>query len=327
MSTEPSSPFHPAAGLGDSHLQTLAGALLRPRGAGALRRERWELPDGDFLDIDRLPASPEQPHVLVLHGLEGSSRSGYVLATLKETRRRGWGAVGFNFRSCSGEPNRLFRSYSSGETADPLWVLHRIRELGVTGPLIAVGFSLGGNVLLKLMAEAGDDCPLTAAAAISPPYNLASCADALDQAHGLTLVYRGAFLRSLKKKTLAKASTHPEAVDFQRVREARTIRAFDDAVTAPAYGFRDAAEYYARCSSGPMLGRIRRPTWLLSAADDPMVPIDSLPDRIDSNPLLKVTVTHRGGHVGFIGGSLLHPRFWAEAQAVAFLEARLNQAP
>jgi len=305
--------------LSGPHSQTLAGALLRPRRPLPLRRERWELPDGDFLDLDHLEAPQGAPHLLVLHGLEGSSRSGYVLATLREAQKRGWGAIGFNFRSCSGEPNRQFRSYSSGETADPLAVLTRLRELGIRGPLLGIGFSLGGNVLLKLLAESGDHCPLAAAVAVSTPFDLALCADALDRARGLSAIYRRAFLRTLIRKADRKAHIYPGSLEHGALKGVRTLRAFDDRVTGPAYGFRDAADYYAHCSSRPMLHRIRRPTWLLSAWDDPMVPPEALPKPETLSPTTQLTVTERGGHVGFVGGNLLCPRFWAEEQAVAFL--------
>ena len=318
---EPLEPFRPARGLGHRQAQTLlAYALRRPR-TPPLRRERLETPDGDFLDLDWLDAPPERPHLLILHGLEGSSASGYVRQTLLEASAVGWGAVAMNFRSCSGEPNRRLRSYCSGETADPLLVGLHLRSR-IRGPLVAAGFSLGGNALLKLLAETGADAPFDAAAAVSTPFDLQACADALDRPGGGCAVYRRHFLRSLRRKALDKLRAHPaHGLDAGRVRQARDLQSFDDAFTAPSYGFAGARDYYARCSSGPMLGRIRRPTVLLNAEDDPMVPAGSLPAIPSGDRWLTVLRTPRGGHVGFLEGSLLAPRYWSERQVVRRLAA------
>jgi predicted alpha/beta-fold hydrolase len=224
------------------------------------------------------------------------------------------------WRSCSGEPNRALRSYSSGETEDPLFVISHLRRQGVVGLLLGVGFSLGANALLKLLAETGERAPLAAAVAVSAPFDLAACARSLDAPWGKGALYRRAFLRTLRAKALAKLREHPGAgLDPRRVREARTFWAFDDAFTAPANGYRDADDYYARASSGPLLDRIRRPVLCINALDDPMIPGESLPPE-SSQGFVQHLRTNRGGHVGFLTGSVFRPRFWAEAQALAFLE-------
>ncbi|MGO9829954.1 MAG: YheT family hydrolase, partial [Myxococcaceae bacterium] len=265
-------PFQPAPGLANPQAQTLLAYALRRPPALPLRRERLATPDGDFLDVDWLEAPKERPHLLVLHGLEGSSASGYVGQTLHEAQGLGWGAVAMNFRSCSGQPNRQLRSYCSGETADPLQVANHLRAL-TRGPLLAVGFSLGGNALLKLLAETQDSAPFTAAAAVSTPFDLLACARALDRPWGGCGVYRRHFLNSLKRKALAKLASHPgHGLDAQRIRQARRLEDFDDAFTGPSNGFLGALDYYQRCSSGPRLGEVRRPTLLLNAEDDPMIP-------------------------------------------------------
>ncbi len=318
----PSQPFKPAPGLTHPHAQTILATVLRPLGTPQVRRERWETPDGDFLDVDLLDAPADRPHVLALHGLEGSSKSGYVRAILRHAAEQGWGALAMNFRSCSGEPNRIARSYSSGETDDPRFALGKWRERGVKGPLFGVGFSLGANVLLKMLAEDGETSPLTAAVAISPPFSLAVCAQKLDGATGLGRLYREVFLKALKVKALQKARAHPGAIDPDRVRAARLLSQFDDAVTAPLYGFKDSAEYYQRCSSGPMLDRIRRPTLLITSEDDPITPLNGEHRLQPANPALEWLVTPTGGHVGFIAGGVGNPHFWAEATAAEFLLAR-----
>lgn len=280
------------------------------------------MPDGDFLDVDRLEADPRAPHVVVLHGLEGSSRAGYVAAILRGAKLRGWGAVAPNFRSCSGELNRLPRFYHSGETGDLSLILERL-STEVEGPLLGVGFSLGGNVLLRFLAESGDRSPLVAAAGVSVPFDLGTSAKALDRGEGWTALYRRVFLRSLKRKAVEKAACHPGAIDSRRVGRIGGIVEYDDLVTAPLHGFPDAPTYYERCSSGPALGAIRVPTLLLSSLDDPLVPREAVPVQ-QTSPWLSWLLTERGGHVGFVGGKLWRPHFWAEEEVLCFLGAQLG---
>lgn len=310
-------------GFSGPNAQTLSGVLLRGVRPLEVRRERWETPDGDFLDADVLDAPPERPHLLILHGLEGSSKSGYVIAVLRFARERGWGAFALNFRSCSGESNRALRSYNSGDTTDARQALELLRSR-TTGPLFAVGFSLGASVLLNLLAEDGERCVLSGAASVSCPFDLLACARAMDQGRGWVAMYREIFVRSLKAKSIAKARAHPGKLDVETIRRARGIEGFDEVVTAPLYGFSSAAEYYARCSSGPKLTAIRVPTALITSMDDPLVPNGSIPEDHPRNPWLSWIVSQRGGHVGFIAGTPVHPRFWAEEQVVRFFDFRVG---
>ncbi|MBU8895247.1 hydrolase [Corallococcus sp. M34] len=325
MSFEPTEPFVPASGLSNTHAQTIYASLVRPTHVPPLRRERRELPDGDFVDLDTFDGARGAPHVVVLHGLEGSSRAGYVTEVLRGAAKRGWGATALNFRSCSGEPNRLARSYHSGEIGDALTILQDARTRA-TGPLLAVAFSLGANVLCRLLEETGNDAPVDAATAISAPYDLDACCRKLDGGGAFHLLYRQRFLNTLKDKARDKLRRFPGAFDGRAMEAARTIRAFDDAVTSVLHGFRDAAHYYAEASSGPRLNAIRRPTLLLSAADDPMLEAPVIPLQARDNPHLSVALTPTGGHVGFVGGSPWRPRFWAESQAFAFFESQLGLA-
>jgi predicted alpha/beta-fold hydrolase len=319
---EPTEPFAPAPGLANANAQTIYASIARPTRTPPLRRERRELPDGDFVDLDTFDGPHGAPHVVVLHGLEGSSKAGYVTEVLRGAAKRGWGATALNFRSCSGEPNRLARSYHSGEIGDALAVMNEVRAR-VTGPLFAVGFSLGANVLCRLLEETGDACPVDAATSISAPYDLDACCRKLDGEGPFHWLYRDRFLRTLKQKARAKLRRFPGAFDRQAMEATRTIRAFDDAVTAPLHGFRDAAHYYAEASSGPRLRAIRRPTLLLSAMDDPMLEAPVIPAGAHDNPLLSVVLTEFGGHVGFVSRHAWRPCFWAEAQALAFFETQL----
>lgn len=311
----------------NAHVQTLAGRFLRPRPPVPLRRERWETPDGDELLLDFTEDGDEaSPIVLVLHGLEGSARRPYALLSYRALRRRGLAAVGLNFRSCGGEPNRLPRFYHSGDTGDPAWVLERLRERWPQRPLGALGFSLGGNVLLKLLGEAGERGPalVGAAAAVSVPFDLGAGADALERGP-LVRAYARHFLRSLIAKAVAKEALVGSRVPLERVRRARTLREFDDLATAPLHGFRDAAHYYRASSSGALLADIRVPTLVLHSLDDPFLPRAAVPAAaLAANPALVPVLTGHGGHVGFVEGPPWAPRFWAEEEAARFLADRLG---
>ena len=305
--------FLPAAFLKDGHAQTLFAQVARPRRPLPLQRRRLETPDGDFVDVDVLEGRPGAPTVLLLHGLEGSTDSGYMQLTLEGCRERGWGAWALNFRSCSGVPNRHLASYSSGDIRDAAWLVPQL-----PGPALAVGFSLGASVLLNLLARA-PATPLLAAVAVSAPFDLSGCADWLDSAAPAARVYRLNFLPSMRQKALEKAARFRGALDAGAVEKAWTIRAFDDAVTAPLFGYPSAEAYYRDCSAGPRLAAIRVRTLLLSAEDDALAPARFLPADAAANPALDVCVTRHGGHVGFVSGTVLRPEFWAEARALAWL--------
>jgi hypothetical protein len=319
-------PFRTAWWARGAHAQTLAGKFLRAIEGVALRRERWETPDGDFVDLDFAPdPGGDSPLVLVLHGLEGSARRGYCVQAYRELAARGVAAVGLNFRSCSGEPNRRARGYHSGDTADAASVLERLAELHPGRPLGALGFSLGGNVLLKLMAERDDGGRgvLSGAVAISVPYDLAAAADHLERGP-FGRMYTHYFLRSLLAKTRDKAHLLGELLDLDELARVRTIRAFDDLLTAPVHGFPDAATYYQLSSSGPLLAGVRVPTLLLHSMDDPFLPPAAVPTRaMGDNPHLHPVLTPRGGHVGFVTGTAPRPRFWGEEAAARFLAGTL----
>jgi hypothetical protein len=324
----PSAPFRPAWWCRNAHLQTIWGPLFR-RGRLPLRRERLETPDGDFVDLDwsdddGLPA--RAPRLLVLHGLEGSSRSHYVVGLLQRGRAAGWRGVALNFRSCSGELNRLPRFYHSGETGDLAHVVATLVRRAPGVPVGAVGVSLGGNVLLKWLGEVGTGAPpeLVGAVGISVPFDLAACAGVLDRG-GCRVVYGANFLRTMRRKVVAKARRLPGFVDVAAARSARTFAQYDAVVTAPLNGFRDALDYWTRASSGPYLARIRRPTLLLGALDDPIVPARVLPDPGALPPGVRAEFVPRGGHAGFLEGPWpWRTASWAERRAVEHLTSLLG---
>jgi hypothetical protein len=320
----PAGAFRPPWWCRNRHLQTAWGPLFRWQRV-PLRRERLTTPDGDFLDLDWLEGGGARaPLLLVLHGLEGSSRSHYAAGLLAEARRRGWRGVVLHFRSCSGELNRLPRLYHSGETGD---LDHVVRTLGgrhADAPLVAVGVSLGGNVLLKWLGEQGASAPpaLVAGATISAPVDLTACAETLDRGFA-RWVYTARFMRTMRPKAIAKARAHPASgVDGRAAGRARTFREYDRAVTAPLGGFRDERDYWTRASSGPYIARIRRPVLMIAARDDPFIPAPSLADPAALPAGVRAEYPASGGHCGFLEGRWpWRLRSWAERRAIAFLGA------
>jgi hypothetical protein len=295
-----------------------------------LRRERLETPDGDFLDLDFTPdPHPDRPLVLILHGLEGSTRRRYVRLMLAEIEAAGMAGVALNFRGCSGEPNRAPRAYHSGETGDTTFVLEALRRRYARRPLGAVGYSLGGNVVLKLLGEGnvGERVGLEAAVAISVPYDLDEGARIMEST-GWGRTYSFFFLRSLRRKVRDKADVVRGLVDVERALGSLSIRAFDDAFTAPLHGFDSASQYYEACSARCFLATIGVPALLLHALDDPFLPSSSVPvEAIRANPRLTLGIHATGGHVGFIAGSPWSPAFWAEAEAARYLRWHMAPTP
>jgi uncharacterized protein len=299
--------------------------VARRHRLGGVRRERFDTPDGDFVDVDWLGGTPEAPLLLVLHGLEGTIRSHYVGGLFQLAAARGWRAAVLYFRSCSGELNRLPRFYHSGETGDFDFVLRTLSEREPTLRVGAVGISIGGNVLLKWLGEQGDGASkaLAGAVAISVPFDLEACARVMDR--GLQKwLYTASFMRSFRVKTRAKALAFPGFVDVEAACRARTFAAYDRAVTAPLHGFADEVDYWTRSSSGPYLTRIRRPTLLINALDDPFIPPASLPDPRTLPPEVRAEFVPIGGHVGFVEGRPWRATSWAERRAVDFLAAALD---
>ena len=329
-------PYIPAVGLSNGHAQTVAGTMARSKRGVFFYRERIDTPDGDFLDLDVAgvigrPLPESAPVVLLLHGLEGNARQPYALETYRQLAERGVRSVGMNFRSCSGEINRTARMYHAGAT-DDVALVHDWLDRRFPGvPKGMVGVSLGANMLLKYLGERGAELAirLRAAAAISPPFDLALGAAQIETR--TRRLYMDGFLKSIKAKVKAKAeageSQIDRHVDVQAALAAQTLRELDEVCTAPLHGFRDAADYYARCSSRRYLAGIRVPTLVLRAKDDPMIPAADIPfDLLQANPALFLGITEHGGHVGWIEGLPGRYRFWAERQAARFLAAVLLAA-
>lgn len=314
--------FVAAAWLSSPHLQTVWASVFRPRPRVPLRHEAWDTHDGDVLDVEFLPERDGAPGLLVLHGLEGSSRAKYVRGLLAGAHARGWNGAALNFRSCGPTPHRHARSYHSGFTEDLDLAATRLHQRW--GRLAVAGFSLGGNATVKWLGEKGSTAPVVAGVAVSVPFDLGRAAMAIDAPGFWGWVYRERFLRSLRRKALAAHRRHG-VLDAAAVRSTRSFAAFDDVVTAKLHGFRDAEDYWRRSSSAQFVSAIRVPTLLVSSADDPIVPGDTIPRTAVANPAVELRETAAGGHVGFVGGSLLRPRYVAEEWALAFLERHLGR--
>lgn len=282
------------------------------------RRERLALPDGDFVDLDWVDVPNPQLTLVLFHGLEGSIDSPYARGLLVEGARRGWQGVLMHFRGCSGEPNRLPRAYHSGETGDARTVLAEVQARAGDRPMAAVGYSLGGNVLLKYLGEEGAKAPLVAAAAACVPMMLSPCAAKLRR--GFSRVYDRWLLRLLKA-SLRRKRAAVDLGDVGRIdeRELGSIWAFDERITAPLHGFAGAEDYYARSSSRPYLNRIRVPTLILHALDDPFMTAEVVPNESELSDAVTLELSDRGGHVAYIAGSPWRPRYWLEERIPEFL--------
>jgi predicted alpha/beta-fold hydrolase len=307
--------------------------MARSRRLVTFEREVLTTADDDDLVLDHTAGPSGSPRVLLLHGLEGSAHSLHTQGLAHLAARAGWRATVLNFRSCARDPrdirrrlpNRRPRLYHSGETGDLDFVVRTLaaREPGV--PITAIGFSLGGNVLLKWLGEHGEEgqaAGIAAAAVLSVPYDLGAASRFLERPAGRIYAYH--FLRRLRPKALDVLARFPREtahLDADRIRGARTFAAFDRHVTAPLHGFASAEDYYARASSLPYLGRIRVPTLCISSEDDPFFPREALaPARAAASSDVRFEVTPWGGHTGFVSGPWpWRPHYWAEEASVAWL--------
>jgi len=311
-------------------LQTLWARLARSRHLIGFEREVLETPDGDELVLDHVAGPAGAPRVLLLHGTEGSAYSLHTQGLAVLVARAGWRGTVLNFRSCARDPknirrrlpNRAPRLYHSGETTDLDLVVRTLAAREPGAPLTAIGFSLGGGVLLKWLGEVGAASAISAAAAISAPYDLGAAGRFLDRPGARFYVWN--FMRRIKPKALDVLARFPREtahVDGARVRRARTIREFDDALTGPLHGFAGADDYYARASALPYLARIRVPTLCVSALDDPFFPGEAVARaQAVASPDVTFAVTPWGGHTGFVSGRWpWRPEYWAEDAAIAWL--------
>lgn len=325
--------FKPAWWLPGAHLQTLWNPMCRKPPVLQRQRERVWLEDGDFLDLDwHGPHEATAPLVLVLHGLTGSSNSLYALGLQQALAAQGWASVALNWRGCSGEPNLLPRGYHSGASEDLAETVRHLRAQRPMAPLYAVGYSLGGNVLLKYLGESGADSQLQGAVAVSVPFRLDQCADRIGL--GFSRIYQAHFMREMIAyvKDKQRLFSHQGQADRLSILEKlgpldgmRTFWEFDGRITAPLHGYADAQDYYKRASSRYFLGRIETPTLIIQAADDPFVFSHSVPDASELSASTELELHAHGGHVGFVAGSPRRPVYYLERRIPQWLTGQATK--
>lgn len=310
------SEFKPSWLLQNRHLQTVFPNIIYPGPLPPLRRERLELPDGDFVDVD-WTLGTRGPIIIVLHGLEGSTRSHYAARLLRRLHRLGLRAALPHFRGCSGEPNRLPIGYHSGYTQDLEYFTQLLKRREPQTLLAAVGYSLGGSVLLKWLGESPNSRRLQTAVAVSVPFDLSVAAETVE--HGMSQIYKWNLLGSMRRSSLRKFRRVQAPFPLPDIHKLRSFRTFDNALTAPLHGFRDADDYYMTCSSRQYLKNIRVPTLILHSSDDPLMTPASVPRADELSPAVTLELSHKGGHVGFVTGSLLRPNMWLRDRISRYL--------
>ena len=290
--------------------QTIYSAKLAKRYSGKKprwQRERWDTPDGDFIDVDwreeETPLDEEAPLLVLFHGLEGSSGSHYAQAYAQETQSRGWRMAVPHFRGCSGEINWAPRAYHSGDFEEIGWILNRFRQQQ-TGPVYAVGISLGGNALMRWAGEMGQAATqvVQSVTSVCSPIDLTASGNAIDTGFNKT-VYARMFLATMKPRAMQKLQQYPGLFDPEELMAAKTLYAFDNVFTAPLHGFRSTDDYWDRASAKPGLTRVQVPALVLNACNDPFVPASCLPTQDQVSDYVTLWQPEEGGHVGFASGA------------------------
>lgn len=318
------SQFKPAWWLPGTHAQTLWPSLIRRPVKVELTTERLTLPDGDFIDLAWTIGNADiNKIVIVLHGLEGSIDSSYARGMLAAIAKKGWCGIFMHFRGCSGEINLKDRSYHSGETGDLRFLVETLRERHPAAILTAVGYSLGGNALLKYLGEFQNDSQLKAATAVSVPYLLSNSAAKLEK--GFSRMYQRHLLNRLVDKTLSKFKDRPAPFNITEINTWDTFLSFDHHVTAPLHGFKSGIDYYEQSSSRQYLNKITTPTLLIHSKDDPFMNLDAIPDHDDLSESVTLELSNHGGHVGFVSGNTpWNAKYWLEQRIPDFLGTYLD---
>jgi predicted alpha/beta-fold hydrolase len=309
-------PFTPAMGMANPHIQTLAPRFIRKNAVLKGYAERLNTPDGDFLDLvwsedNTQRQQSNKPIFVLFHGLEGSFESPYANGLMAAFAKHGWLSVMMHFRGCSGEVNRLARAYHSGETEDARHLLEQLSMRYPSNPIAVVGVSLGGNMMVNYLAKYVDDPIVSGCAVVSAPLDLACCSARIE--HGFSQVYRNHLLGSLKQNALKKLHLLEEVLPITEhgIKAMKRLSEFDQQITAPLHGFRDAAHYYQVCSGLPKLAQVNAPLLVIHAKDDPfmtdaVIPNFTLPDNVNYR------LFEHGGHVGFVSGRFTSPNLWLE---------------
>lgn len=314
------SKFKPAWWMRNPHLQTIWGTTFKKIPNIRLISQRIELDDGDFIDVSKTPNILNKPIVLMLHGLEGSIDSHYAKSLIQQLDKAGFAVVFMHFRGCSGELNRLQRSYSSGDSPDLQSVVTQIEKDHSRHPFAVIGFSLGGNVTLKWMGEKAQSVETSVSVAVSVPFDLSDCSVKLE--NGFSRIYQRHLVSACQKKFRQKEKLHPKILEGKvDIDELNTFFTFDNEVTAPLNGYKNADDYYQKCSNKQFLKSIRKPTLILHAKDDPFMWKHNIPKEHELSKHVQLELSENGGHVGFVGG--LFPwknEYWLDKRIVQWLE-------
>lgn len=315
--------FTPAFGMSNKHIQTLFASFFRNKPQPKTLQERLHLKDGDFLDLNWCythNSNPNTPIVILFHGLTGSVKSPYIRGMMDKLSKNGLNTVLMHFRSCSGEINTLPRAYHSGETGDALYCIETIQKRFTCAPLYAIGYSLGGNMLLKLLGELGDDSPLNAAVSVSAPMQLHISSEVISK--GFSRLYQKHLIAGITNTLKKKYSQHDmqSLLNFkeENINTIKTFFEYDSIYTAPIHGFDSANDYYTKCSAKQYLKDIHTPTLIIHASDDPFMDDRVLPSKEEISSSVFLEVSKNGGHVGFVEGSLFKPKYWLEERIVKF---------
>jgi len=314
------SPFKPATFAKNPHSQTILGRFLRPNPGLHATAERLELADGDFVDLFHIDGNG--PVVLIVHGLAGSIKSGYARALLGRIKEKNWHGVFIQLRGYGTEPNRLPRFYHGGDTSDVVFALNHLKRRFPHKSVFVVGYSIGANIVLKMLGEYGHTGPVTAAIAVSVPFVLQEAVGRLDV--GFSKLYQWSLLRELKHNIFEKFSAGNAPVDIERLKQCRNFYQFDNTVTAPLHGFKNADDYYQRSSCRQFLGAIRTPTLIVHSSDDPFMTAKVIPRNKELSCHVQLELSTSGGHVGFLSGTLGAVDFWLENRIIDFIQQAEN---
>ena len=318
-------PFKPTFFFKNRHLQTLYSSFFREDLKLEMEIETFELSDGDFVDCywnNRDKEDTLRPIIVLFHGLEGSHKSPYIQGVMSEAKKEGFTTVLMHFRGCSSKENRLSRAYHSGATEDAHEWLDELSLRYPQTKIFCAGYSIGGNMLLKLLAERNEKRDIVACVAISVPYLLHLPADVME--HGFAQIYQYNLIKSLKQNLLKKFDKHnmSQYIELKRdeIEDIKTFWEFDNKYTAPVHGFSSAQDYYEKCSSRQFLKDIKTTTLLIHAKDDPFMVKEVIPKQEELSNSLTLELSDNGGHVGFIEGTLFKPEYWLEKRIISYFK-------
>jgi len=322
------STFKPASGLKNKHLQTIYSTIFSKEIPLDFKIEHFTLSDKDFLEVywHKAKATDKKNILVVLfHGLAGNYKSPYIRGNIQALNDAGFDTVIMHFRGCAEQANLLPRSYHSGETGDAKEFLNHLRKTTNYSKIFCMGFSLGANMLLKLLGELQENNLIDGAVAISAPMQLDICANEIDQ--GISKYYQYRLVKELNKALDAKYDMHDmEALiglKREQIQDIKTFWEFDDAYTAPVHGFKSAQDYYTKCSSRQFLSKIQTPTLIIHAKDDPFMSPSVIPSQGEVSDYVTLDIQKNGGHVGFVEGSFLKPHYWLERRVVEYFRSLL----